>query len=69
MYDKLKEELEKIKLDGLYKNERVITSSQGPNITVNNKQVLNFCANNYLGLSSHPEVIDAAKSVIRLNLA
>ena len=64
MYDKLKEELEKIKLDGLYKNERVITSSQGPNITVNNKQVLNFCANNYLGLSSHPEVIDAAKSTL-----
>ena len=64
MYNKLKEELEKIKLDGLYKNERVITSSQGPNITVNNKQVLNFCANNYLGLSSHPEVIDAAKSTL-----
>ena len=64
MYDKLKEELEKIKLDGLYKNERVITSSQGPNITVNNKEVLNFCANNYLGLSSHPEVIDAAKSTL-----
>ena len=64
MYDKLKEELEKIKLDGLYKNERVITSSQGPSITVNNKQVLNFCANNYLGLSSHPEVIDAAKSTL-----
>ena len=64
MYDKLKEELKKIKLDGLYKNERVITSSQGPNITVNNKEVLNFCANNYLGLSSHPEVIDAAKSTL-----
>ena len=64
MYNKLKEELEKIKLDGLYKNERVITSSQGPNITVNNKEVLNFCANNYLGLSSHPEVIDAAKSTL-----
>ncbi len=64
MYEKLKEELEKIKLDGLYKNERVITSLQGPNITVNNKEVLNFCANNYLGLSSHPEVIDAAKSTL-----
>lgn len=64
MYDKLKEELEKIKIDGLYKYERVITSSQGPNISVNNKEVLNFCANNYLGLSSHPEVIDAAKSTL-----
>src|SRR4249920_2630371 len=57
-------ELEEIKSAGLFKNERIITSAQGPEITVNNKQVLNFCANNYLGLSSHPKVIDAAHKAI-----
>jgi glycine C-acetyltransferase len=49
---------------GLYKTERIITSPQGPEITVNGKTVLNFCANNYLGLSSHPETIAAAKKYI-----
>jgi len=57
-------ELEEIRVAGLYKNERIITSEQGADITVNGKQVLNFCANNYLGLSSHPKVIKAAKKYI-----
>src|SRR6188474_1307775 len=57
-------ELEDIKVAGLYKNERMISSPQGAEITVNNKTVLNFCANNYLGLSSHPKVIAAAHKAI-----
>jgi glycine C-acetyltransferase len=57
-------ELEEIKSAGLFKSERIITSEQGPEITVNNRQVLNFCANNYLGLSSHPRVIEAAHKAI-----
>lgn len=57
-------ELEEIKTNGLFKTERIIESSQGPEIKVNGKIVLNFCANNYLGLSSHPKVIDAAKKYI-----
>jgi len=57
-------ELEEIKTAGLFKTERVITSLQGAEITVNNKIVLNFCTNNYLGLSSHPKVIEAAKKYI-----
>jgi glycine C-acetyltransferase len=57
-------ELEEIKNAGLFKTERIITSDQGPEIRVNGKTVLNFCANNYLGLSSHPKVIKAAHSAI-----
>lgn len=57
-------EVENIKASGLYKIERVISSPQGAEITVNGKTVLNFCANNYLGLSSHPEVIKAAHHAI-----
>ena len=57
-------EVEEIKASGLYKRERVISSSQGPEITVNGETVLNFCANNYLGLSSHPKVIEAAHKTI-----
>lgn len=57
-------DLEEIKKAGLYKNERVITSAQGAEIEVGGKQVLNFCANNYLGLSAHPKVIEAAKKYI-----
>ena len=49
---------------GLYKKERIITSEQGAEIIVGGKNVLNFCANNYLGLSSHPKVIAAAKKYI-----
>ena len=58
------EELKEIEAAGLMKKERIITSEQGPEITVNGKQVLNFCANNYLGLSSHPKVIEAAHKAI-----
>lgn len=58
------EEIAEIKDSGLYKNERIITSEQGAEIVVNGKTVLNFCSNNYLGLSSHPRVIEAAKNAI-----
>ncbi|HCF64449.1 MAG TPA: glycine C-acetyltransferase [Chitinophagaceae bacterium] len=61
---RIAKELEEIKAAGLFKSERVITSPQGAEITVNGKTVLNFCANNYLGLSSHPKVIEAAKACI-----
>ncbi len=54
-------EVEEIKDAGLFKNERIISSEQGAEIVVNGKNVLNFCANNYLGLSSHQKVLDAAK--------
>jgi len=57
-------ELAEIETAGLLKKERIITSEQGPEITVNGKKVLNFCANNYLGLSSHPKVIEAAHKAI-----
>jgi len=61
----LQAELKDIKKNGLYKEERIITSAQGAEITLNTGQtVLNFCANNYLGLSSHPEVIQAAKDAM-----
>src|SRR5690606_17598123 len=68
MYGKIKQhlqtELKSIEENGLFKRERIITSPQGAEITVNGKTVLNFCANNYLGLSSHPEVIQAAKDAL-----
>lgn len=69
MFDTLKpileKELEEIKAAGLYKKERVITSPQGADIKIQGgKEVINFCANNYLGLSSHPKVIEAAKKAI-----
>ncbi len=69
MYGKLKQqlqtELDNIKKEGLYKDERVITNPQGALIKVSTgEEVLNFCANNYLGLSSHPEVIQAAKATL-----
>src|SRR5580698_2198152 len=57
-------ELDEIKLAGLFKKERIIESKQGAEIIVNGKTVLNFCSNNYLGLSSHPKVIEAAKKYI-----
>jgi len=63
--EKLEGELKGIKESGLYKSERIIASEQGAEITLSDgKRVLNFCANNYLGLSSHPRVIAAAKKAI-----
>lgn len=69
MYGKIQEHLQQeikdIKANGLYKQERIITSPQGAEITLSTGEtVLNFCANNYLGLSSHPEVIKAAKDTM-----
>jgi glycine C-acetyltransferase len=69
MYGKIKEylqqELDIIEENGIFKKERIITSPQGPEITVSTGEtVLNFCANNYLGLSSHPEVVQAAKDAM-----
>lgn len=69
MYDslkpKLQAELKSIEEAGLYKKERIITSPQSAEITIaGGQKVLNFCANNYLGLSSHPRVIEAAKAAI-----
>ncbi|WP_440879312.1 glycine C-acetyltransferase [Tenacibaculum sp. C7A-26P2] len=69
MYGKLKDHLQKeiqnIKEEGLYKSERIITSSQDAIIKISSGQeVINFCANNYLGLSNHPEVIQAAKDTM-----
>lgn len=64
LVQRLAGELAEIKAAGLYKTERIIESPQGAEITVNGKTVLNFCANNYLGLSSHPKVIEAAKKYV-----
>ena len=57
-------ELEEIKAAGLFKTERIITSPQGAEIEVNGRKVLNFCANNYLGLSSHHKVVEAAHKAV-----
>jgi glycine C-acetyltransferase len=68
MYGKIQEylqtELQTIEDNGIFKKERIITSPQGAEIIVNGEKVLNFCSNNYLGLSSHPEVIQAAKDAL-----
>ena len=68
MYGKIQQhlqnELNTIEQNGIFKKERIITSPQGAEITVNGETVLNFCANNYLGLSSHPEVVQAAKDTL-----
>ncbi|CEN37830.1 glycine C-acetyltransferase (fragment) [Capnocytophaga canimorsus] len=69
MYGKIKEhlqaELKNIEEAGLYKKERIITSKQGAEIKIaSGQEVINFCANNYLGLSAHPEVIQAAKETL-----
>ena len=62
LQQQLQTELQQIKDAGLYKKERIIVSPQGADIKLNDgKEVINFCANNYLGLSSHPRIIDAAK--------
>ena len=60
----LQNELTQIENDGLYKRERIITSSQDAEIVANGKKLLNFCANDYLGLSNHPEVIKASQSTM-----
>ena len=61
----LQQELEEIKDAGLYKSERIITSSQDAVIKISTgEEVVNFCANNYLGLSNHPAVIQAAKDTM-----
>ncbi len=62
---RIEQEVAEITAAGLYKKERIITSEQGAEITVNGKQVLNFCANNYLGLSSHPKVMKAASDALK----
>lgn len=60
----LKQELQNIDNDGLYKRERIITSQQSAEIEANGKKLLNFCANNYLGLSNNPEVMKASQDMI-----
>lgn len=62
--NRISSELDEIRTAGLFKTERIISSPQGAEIIVNGKTVLNFCANNYLGLSSHPAVLEAAKKYI-----
>ena len=69
MYGKIQQHLENelnaIRENGLFKKERIITTPQGAEIKVSTGEtVLNFCANNYLGLSSHPEVVQAAKDAL-----
>ena len=68
MYNKLQpileNELQSIEEAGLFKRERIIETPQGSEIKANGKEVLNFCANNYLGLSSHPKVIEAAHKTL-----
>ena len=62
--DRFAEELNGIEEAGLWKKERVITSPQGSSISTAEGEALNFCANNYLGLSSHPEIVQAARSAL-----
>ena len=64
-YNNLQTELQSIKDQGLFKSERIITSPQDARITLDDgSEVLNFCANNYLGLSSHPKVLKAAREAL-----
>ncbi|MGF1731764.1 glycine C-acetyltransferase [Photobacterium kasasachensis] len=62
-YDQIKQQIEQVKAEGLYKSERVITSAQKAAVSIQTgEEVLNFCANNYLGLANHPDLIKAAKA-------
>ncbi|HEV3251407.1 MAG TPA: glycine C-acetyltransferase, partial [Puia sp.] len=61
---RVSDQLDEIRAAGLFKKERIISSGQGAEIIVNGRKVLNFCANNYLGLSSHPQVIQAAHKTL-----
>ncbi len=64
-YQEIRNEIDELKSQGLYKRERIITTPQSARIkTADQREVLNFCANNYLGLSSHPEVIQSSKAAI-----
>src|SRR3954468_8218370 len=69
MFDQAQEHYSKILADirnsGLWKEERVIASPQGVEIEVNGRRVLNFCANNYLGLANHPSIIEAAQRSLK----
>ena len=64
-YAQLRKQLDDVRGAGLFKSERVITSPQGSRITCNSRQVINFCANNYLGLSNHPELVEAGHAALR----
>jgi len=65
IYKDISDEIKKIKKEGLYKYERVITGPQGASISVlGREEILNFCANNYLGLANHPRVLEAAHSTL-----
>ncbi len=63
-YARVSDTLDEIREEGLFKTERLIEGSQGPEITVNGRRVLNFCANNYLGLADHPALAEAAKETM-----
>ena len=63
-YAHLRSELEAIHESGLYKDERVLLSPQGVHLTTSQGEVLNFCANNYLGLASHPEILESARQAL-----
>ncbi len=62
-YDQINQQIEQVKAEGLYKSERIITSAQKAAVSIQSgEEVLNFCANNYLGLANHPDLIEAAKA-------
>src|SRR5947209_11043290 len=62
LLDTLRPQLDDLRHKGLYKRERQIQTAQGPDVEVNGTHVINFCANNYLGLANHPAILAAARS-------